>query len=211
MVLRRVEKRIEKQTEIDARALSLTYRTLDPNVDLKEVPVEELKKSVREASPGVKVQIFYQAQKVRSENWANSEKKPLMERTIPIFQALIESDEEERFHKNYGQLGFSLKDKREPNWRDAEGALSRAIKLRGDWRREGWQIYEFNRAVCRIMLDPQFAERKPTTPKDRAKILADLRVTATDDWLLGPMGEAPIGDWLKLNKVSQNELELDER
>ena len=55
-----------------------------------------------------------------------------MERTIPIFRALITSDTEKRYHANFAQLGFALKDQRKPAWSEAEEALSRAIAIRSE-------------------------------------------------------------------------------
>ena len=211
MVLRRVEQRIEKQTEIDARALSLTYRYLDPDAESQEISVAELKRAVALASAGVKVQIYYQAHKVRSENWRDPSTKALMERTIPIFQALIDSDKEQRFHKNYGQLGFALKDRREPSWSQADEALSTAIRLRGDAEREGWHAYEFNRAVCRIAQDEAFAAGQPSKPASRAAILADLRVAASAGWLDQALAEAPVAEWLAANELSVQDLRSVDR
>lgn len=207
-VLRRVEQRIEKQTEIDAKALSLARRYLDPDVDSAEISVDALKKAVREASASVKVQIFYQAEEVRSRNWKKEARKSLMERTIPVFEALIESDKDQRFHKHHGQLGFALKDKREPQWKEAVESLSKAIRLRGDWKREGWVGYELNRAICRIMTDPDFLNKQPSSSKNRELILADLRIAASDEWARGVIDDQPIAEWRTLNKATEKELEV---
>ncbi len=91
-----------------------------------------------------------------------------MERTIPVFRALIASDPEGRFHRNHGQLGFALKDKEPPDWREAEAELTNAIMIRGDPNVEGYWLYELNRAICRIKLDDLFKEGKPSTPAEGA-------------------------------------------
>jgi hypothetical protein len=36
---------------------------------------------------------------------------------------------ENKYHHNYAELGYALKDKKEPNWKDAEQALTRAITI----------------------------------------------------------------------------------
>jgi hypothetical protein len=73
-----------------------------------EVPLpsqKELDDAIEEASKAVKTQIFYQAEKIGS----NRRTKVKMERTIPIFEALIHSDKGDEYHRNYGQLGYALK------------------------------------------------------------------------------------------------------
>ena len=51
-------------------------------------------------------------QEVRALNWENNRK--VMERSIPIFQSLIKNDSREDKHYYYGQLGYALKDKSNP-------------------------------------------------------------------------------------------------
>ena len=209
--LRQVERKIGEQAEIDARALSLTYRYLNPQTDPREIPVDELKQAIREASPNVKVQIYYQAEEVRSETWSNERTKPLMERTIPIFEALKESDRAQRFHRNLGQLGFALKDMRQPRWGGAEEALSKAITIRGDWREAGWPIYEFVRALCRIKMDPALSEGRPSSTKDREQIVADLRVAAADSWVRQKLNDPTIREWMSINSVRMEDVEKEQK
>ncbi len=128
-----------------------------------------------------------------------------MERTIPIFRALISSDTEKRFHQNYGQLGFALKDQRNPQWAEAEAALSEAIRIRnaqGDIR--WWKFYEFNRAVCRIMQDADSLGTSASSSVVRARILEDLRVVGDDEREV--FKQQPVSAWLVLNKVAPAEL-----
>src|SRR5262249_34418351 len=60
----RFEKRLDAQQEQmqkDAAALSLAYQHLRPTGNAPAVVIDNLKRAIGEASPGVKVQIFYQA------------------------------------------------------------------------------------------------------------------------------------------------------
>ena len=99
--------------------------------------------------------MFYHAKKAREENWQNN--KEYMERTIPVFQGLIDSDLEKRFHRNYAQLGYALKDKLCPDYNHAIEHLNTAIAIRDNTRNQaGFGRYEINRAICRIMLDENF-------------------------------------------------------
>jgi hypothetical protein len=196
-------KRAQKdQAQIDAEALSLTYRYLRPDSKLEEFDISELKRAIKASQAHLKVQIFYYAEKVRSENWRNN--KPFMERVIPIFEALVETDPEGRFHRNYGQLGFALKDKEKPDYKRAEEMLSRAIAIRGSAEKADWLIYEANRAICRIELDPNFKMGQPASPELKESILADLRAAYQDEWVRDIIikGNQKILDWLQVNNAA---------
>ena len=74
-----------------------------------------------------------------------------MERSLPIFKALTETDEATTNHWWwYGALAYCLKDKRDPDYEEALRCLDVAIAGRGKNIRSG--AYEFNRAICRIHL-----------------------------------------------------------
>jgi hypothetical protein len=200
-----VEKQVQEQPQFDAAALATVQQYLtDPTT---RVTAEDVKRAIKKASPLVKVQIFYVAKKVRKENWENPASKLTMERTIPVFAALVESDTSGIFHKNHGQLGFTLKDKQEPDFAQAEASLTRAIKIRGPWTQEGWEIYEANRAVCRIEMDPEYKQGKPSTPKNCARILEDLSVVAATEDLAPWFKRPPLADWMKINDVSVESLQ----
>ena len=79
-----------------------------------------------------------------------------MERTIPVFQSLVAADKSARYHENYGQLGYALKDKTNPDWQGALEMLNTAIKMRGSADTYGYRLYEFNRILARIHTDPDF-------------------------------------------------------
>ena len=103
-------------------------------------------------------------------------------------------------HRDHGQLGYALKDKNEPEWESAIKELSKAIELRGTWTKQGFRSYEFNRAVCRIHIDPE----------NRGEILADLRVAATSQrsggagtWI---KEDEDIQQWLRNHNLSELDL-----
>jgi hypothetical protein len=102
-----------------------------------------------------------------------------MERTIPVFEALIAADVEKRYHENWGQLGYALKDQRTPDWKRALDALSTAIRIRGDAVTYGYWLYEFNRAICRINADDNFKQGKRSTADVAKAIRGDLDVVRT--------------------------------
>ena len=196
---------LKKQSEQDVAALNLAYRQLNPTPDLPHVTQDALNSAVAAASQPIKVQIFNRAWEARSENWRHDKEK--MERTIPVFQSLIHCDVENRYHMNHGQLGFALKDKREPDWLGAERELSTAIELRGKWDEQGWLFYELNRAVSRIMLDQGFPRDQPTAKADVAPILEDLKAAAQADDIKPIVKADPvIQKWMSLNNIKDKDL-----
>ncbi len=212
----RIDDSIEEgkvQQETDARALALVSRHLDKSTQMSDVNISDLKKAVIEASPGFKVQIFYMAHDLRSEYWETN--KSLMARAIPIFEALSESDAEGLFHRNYGQLGYLLKDKIPPDYAGARAAISKAIELRNKKQQIGFQLYELNRAICHILLDQNYLNETPSTDAVKQTILADLKAVMleikTSNAIKASFQDAenpaeiaknPIGKWMKLNGVT---------
>ena len=187
-------------------------RQLNPSTDLPSVTQEELDQAVSAASRPVKVQIFNRAWQVRAENWLELDTKPKMERTIPIFRALIHSDTENHYHMNHGQLGFALKDQSAPDWDAAERELTMAIEIRGSWQKKGWSIYEFNRALCRIMRDDKFHQDLPSDESIVERIMDDLRVAAKNPKIRKFIeSNSTIKKWLALNKIDESSMLTSDR
>ena len=86
---------LKRQSERDAAALNLAYRQINPSPEHPEITQEALDAAVAEASKPVRVQIFNSAWQVRRDNWHDAATKPKMERTIPLFRALIRNDPED--------------------------------------------------------------------------------------------------------------------
>ena len=195
---------LEKQAEIDAKALLLVQRQLNPGSDNTSVPQADLDSIVNAASSNTKAQIYYLAQDNRSKNWEEPSKKIIMERSIPIFRALIASDVDNVYHLNHGQLGFALKDQRKPNWLEAESELSKAIEMRGPWKKGGWLFYEFNRAICKIHNDANYNQDLESTSEIKEQINVDLKTAGNASMLKDIMsGDPDIQKWLSLNKSSK--------
>jgi len=191
----------EKQEEIDAKAMMLVHRQLNPASDTDRVPQPELDEAIKAASQKTKVEIYYLAQKNRSENWEKPSTKVIMERSIPIFRALIACDVDNVYHLNHGQLGFALKDQLEPNLKEAESELTKAINMRGPWKEEGWLFYEFNRAYCRINNDDNFKRDIESDPDIKDQINSDLKSARNASMLKAIILKEPsIQKWLSMNK-----------
>jgi hypothetical protein len=202
-VTKQIQKAIDQNAEQDALALTLAHRQLDPSPGAPEVPVTELVAAIKAAKQPTRIQIFYRAQVVRTETWRNEKKR--MERTIPIFRALVEADPNQ-FHRNYGQLGYALKDKEQPDWAEAERMLSEAIRIRGPWREKGWLYYEFNRAICRINLDSMFIQNKPSSPTTIERVAEDLAAVFQTDLRNPAEADPTISSWLRLNQLTADGL-----
>lgn len=200
---------VKDQSRLDAEALALLHRQLDPKITPSSSEVEDLKRLIIAASPSMKVHVFTQTSGVRNKNWRSN--KPLMERTIPIFEALIEGDSEDQFHRNHGELGAALKDKVEPNWTGAEAEINRAIEIRNRQSKTGFSWYEFNRAICRIMTDPDYQKGKPSSLAQLEKILRDLQIADKEFHsianLVATEPNHAISEWLRVNHISAQTLE----
>jgi hypothetical protein len=197
-----VQEALDERAKADAEALALVDRVLDPPPGTPPVGRPQLDQAVADASDTVRVQVFYRARQRRQSTWRDQKER--MALTIPVFRALIAADAEGRFHRNHAQLGFALKDLTEPAWREAEEALSEAIRRRGP-SEKGWLLYEFNRAICRVHLDP--TSTGPSDPDVRRAVLDDIRATARSRQLVTQLRQLPeVADWLTRNDVQPDEL-----
>jgi hypothetical protein len=197
---------LERQATLDAKALGMISSVLNPGKDTPPTPQEDLDKAVSEASQPVRVQIFYRAEEMRAANWRDAANKPKMARTIPVFRALAASDPEDRYHRNHGQLGYALKDQLQPDWKEAEAELSKAIAIRGDPHDHGWALYEFNRAICRIHLDASFAAKNAAPKEVKTEVVRDLRVAMKLGLQDLMVAEPTLSEWLQVNQLSETDL-----
>lgn len=177
-------------------ALLLTYRHL---FDTVKVDTARLGKAVELASRPVRNTVFQMASDLRRDTWFAEKRQ--MERTIPVFEALTRSDAS--WHQPWGNLGYALVDKLEPDWRRAKASLDQAVLLRGDRVEEGF-FYQYNRARCAVQLDPAYAVRQPADAAGREavlKVLRDARRELDLHWerVLEQPGSVPLRDWLALN------------
>lgn len=193
---------LERQTQADIAALALVARQLSGE-ETGRPTQDALNKAVKAASSETRAHIFYRAQVLRWRNWRDAGTKGIMERTIPVFRALIDCDAAGQYHANHGQLGFALKDQRKPDLAAARDALTRAIAIRGDAGRSEWRSYELNRALCQILQDPAFQAGQPSGAETREQILADLTVAHEDEQVWAWCADLPeVKSWMKLNGVS---------
>ena len=198
---------VDERTKNDTRTLNLVQSILNPRDGDQPISQEELEEGIKGASEGMKDYIFSLANNVRFENWRLN--KSIMERTIPIFRALVTSDSENKYDYYHGTLGFDLKDKQnveKSDWEEACKELTKAIRIRGEWKPEyGFfsLYYEINRAVCKINLDKEYKNNKPSTLEVKTDILKDLSYSYPH---LPDFEDDSISKWTKLNNLDSNDL-----
>jgi len=80
---------IREQQLVDARALTALQRQLEPAEGDPGIDAAELSEVISSGSPAVQAHILAQAQAFRKQTWEREKQK--MERTIPIFESLLQS------------------------------------------------------------------------------------------------------------------------
>ena len=199
----------------DTNALDLVDRWLNqPPGPKDDDDREAMMNAIKAASAGTRMKIFLDAEKYR-----RSGTEDVNERALPVFQALVEADAQEIFHRNRGQNALALmgrkKDPKDPaaakaDWSGALDLLNDAIRIRDGSREPNWHQYELARAVCRIHLDEQFNQKQKSAPDVLKAIRADLDKTGDildeERKLIDPdvatTKEGVIATWQKLNPES---------
>jgi hypothetical protein len=144
----------------------------------------QLNEAIVGAPQSIRIQIFNQVEAIRATNW--SSKPDQMKVLIPIFAALVAADTiKPQNHRLHGSYGWALKDQPTPTPSDyqlALDALTVAIEIRDANHISGWGLYEANRALCRIKLDPAYGTQNPTAGALVQSVNADLRTAQGDDY-----------------------------
>lgn len=200
-----IREAVKQRADTETSAIALVHKQLDPVGD-GGPPLGELIEALKGASQGVRSQAFYLAREQRRSNWREGDRQ-LVALTIPVFEALIACDTENRFHRNHGELGYALKDQTRPDFRRAKENLEKAMTIRPPGQAKRFWPYEFNLAYCEIELDVLgFKSGRPSASELRKSITDHLRVPAQVESgrkaILGEgdeEGRNPIPRWLALN------------
>jgi tetratricopeptide (TPR) repeat protein len=200
----------------DYEAITLAKRILDQETEL---PIqEEFNQKIKKASDNAKDYIFYLAEKERKSSRESSIEDPenkishllKMELTIPVFRALVTSNPEN--YRAHAQLGFALKDKKNPAWKEALDELNKAITKfpENDKYNYKYRLYKINRAVCNINLDPDYQIDIETKDRKRLEsILEDILYCVDSEYIQKNFindGNKPFQKWMAINKYSINNL-----
>jgi hypothetical protein len=197
---------IEKASrfDADARAYALVGQQLDRRTDEQPVPYEALREAIHAASPAVKARVFDQAKAASEDKDASGYYDVRNPGAMSVFRALIDDDQQNRYHRNHSELSYALFRQRPPDLPGAEAAISEAIRRRDQLGKKGWRYYEFRRARYRIKQDAAFKAGKAADTTLAQQVKADLQATANEDWdkwLKWQDEDADIPAWLSLNKV----------
>jgi hypothetical protein len=144
----------------DASALTVVDRWLTQATISDDKTRLDMVNAVKSSPLPTQMKIFFRAEQYRKPSTDD-----LNARSIPVFQALVEADPYEVFHRNRGQYALALmgrkKDLHAPldDWTAALNLLNKAIWIRDTSGETGWREYEFARAVCQIHLDMNFKKR----------------------------------------------------
>jgi hypothetical protein len=188
-----ISARIESSQEKDAIALSLVQQQLDLPTGAPPIPDLDLGNALRQASAPVAVQTFMRAREAR-RNRMTSDHAALAQ-VAPIFRALISVDRNNQYHRNHGQLGYILKDQRDPDFEGAIAELTKAMAIRDKHgQTDRYRLYEFNRAECRILRNRD-AGSEVESPES---IIMDLKAAARSKYLLPEIAKsATIKEWMR--------------
>lgn len=193
-------KQLSQQPDLNARARQLVELQLEPRSDVKPPTQQELNEAIAAADAAARAEIAERARNVRKEGW-QQDKPELIEAAIPVFEALVSSDTEGKDYIWRGQLAFALKDKPNPDYARAESLLTQAITRRGKQNDSGFLWYEINRALCRILQDPNFEQGQPSADDVRERIIDDLKASISE-WEKASPPIKEITDWLALNGLT---------
>lgn len=204
---------LKDQSSVDATATALLNKHFDEDLDTPPVDLNKLKKAILETSQSCRLQIFETAREFRRKALTDvieNKKANRINQVIPVFEALIKSDEKQIYHRNYGQAGFALKDQEIADWTQAMEKLSTAIEVRDRHNVQGFYVYEFNRAICRIKTNDKIDAVK----KD---LDVALEGPKTKEWVKKPDEKycKPLKDWLKENRerlkewIEVNQVKID--
>jgi hypothetical protein len=200
----RYEQAVTSDKDADVSALASVDRWLAASGAPDEQMRAELVNAINRASPAIKTRIFQQAELYRRPST-----REVNDRTLAVFQALVEDDAARVFHRNRGEYAMALigrtKDPKNPDddWDRARDLMSEAIRIRDRSGERGCSQYELARAVCQIHLDENFRKGQPSSAKDQQSTAADLDKARDVQQAESDMIDSAhvIADWKRLNPM----------
>ncbi len=192
---------LEREKQWNAKALTLVETQLQKGAALPDEV--ELTRAIAASDDLYRSHIFERARSERNKAAERGDTSQI-ERTIPIFRALIQKNPTQ-FHQNYAQLGYALLEKEPSDLQGAEANLTRAIELRGPWEKFGYEMYELARARCRIESTAADAQgRRVSSTDQREKILRDLHVLGViQDRSINKPTCALVHEWVIANDAAE--------
>ncbi|MDJ0845892.1 N-acetylmuramidase domain-containing protein [Crocosphaera sp.] len=167
--------------------------------------VYDLVEDIKNAPQNIQQEAFTRAKEIRRLSWRTKAFKSEIPKTIPIFEALVESNPGN--HQYHAQLGYAYKDSIPPRLEEAIAQINEAIALRGNQIVGTTWKYELNRALARIMQEEQQVNTNGTMSPWRQEIWDDIvkvdRNYGITKILIESQDEAvdiPLKDWLEVNQ-----------
>ena len=198
-----VDRHHSEKSNNDSKALQLVGIQLGDTCSPVE-PIQELSNAIDAASPTTREGIFHMTKEARHNAWHQG-KKGMIERTIPIFTALLKSDTSAQCHRHFAQLGYAYKDQQRPDWQQAEQALKQAIDLCKKIGKSTPAHYLFNWAVCVINLDNLEQLEQELAQQIRKDVKhALLKASSFPELDKVIQNDTRIAAWLKKHKLSLN-------
>lgn len=198
------------RSEIDSLAIESVCKLLSPQTNDKTIDklIVGLNDFIENSSEFGKSCAFQLAKVNRRSN--RNTNRALMSRSIPVFEALINSNKRRDKHYYFGQLAYALKDQEDADYKKAEVNFDIAIDIRDSSELE--YFYEFNRAICKVFNDKNFKSKAPSGDITKNQIIEDLRFSKSG---LGVLLEELIKkepenrvlmNWFKLNSIDFNKI-----
>jgi tetratricopeptide (TPR) repeat protein len=185
----------------DKGAIDVANTQLNLPHGAPDISEDDIHDTFATASKKVLSSIFFMAVNVRREFWDKDKER--MERIIPILRALIRLDGDLEYPENHSELGFALKDQRQPDYKAAIKKFNKAIEGFGEGDNYGYKaITYFNRAFCNIKLDPNFSQvpPKPSTEEMKTTINSDLIEAAKEQYVAQIIETCTeTNEWKKVN------------
>ncbi len=191
------------QLNEEQNLIKLVTRQIDQGLPPSEI--YGLSGQIQNASEELQQQVFTMAKEIRHLSWRSKAAKAELMRTIPIFQALVNSDpKNDHYH---AQLGYAYKDCDPPRLEDSISQINQAIQLRGSHIVGSTWKYELNRALSRIMAEAEQTLENGTASTWREEILAGLFTVDRNYGLAKVLLESedevvdiPLKRWLEKNQ-----------
>ena len=203
----------QKQQKTNEQAINAVRLQLDDDLG-NDIPREELKKRVIAADDETATEIYFIIKKYYKSNFPRFRNK--LSYSIPVIEALIERDKENKYYYNYALLGDTYLYQQKSDPAKAIELLNKAIELRNSDKNDDrtFNSFEFSRAFARV------ATGQPA-PQE---VMKDLRYAVTFEGfrkailsLLSEQDESKVKEidramwkWLRNNEVSKEALGLKE-
>lgn len=201
---------IEQKYVNDAKTLSFIDEFI--KFELNDDSKNKLKSLMKSSSKQIKTIAFDKAKSLRKAH-ANLIEGELAKKIVAILDTIIETDADITDDEVHAEIAYTIINKNEPTEEDCERAideLNNAIEIRDKNGRKKNFTYEYNRAICRIMKDNNFANNKQSDDVNAGLIFSDINKAKRFNYWKNLINDksykekgknAKLFEWLELNKI----------